>query len=211
MMRGSTLLWAGMAASIATGLFLLKYEVQSEESRLRGLRKDILQAEQSIHVLKAEWSYLNDPLRLKDQAEHHLGMHPLKPSQIASIDQLPMAPTPGEINPGNPAELLSQAPAIGPSPVSTSTPATTTPPRPSNKALQPVKQPPSLPPVKPPAPPPGHVTTARQDVTPPHSIALAPTLAPTPTVASAPHGTNVMIITSPAVMGPDDSQARRHP
>lgn len=91
MRAGSTFLWAALAAAIGTGLFLLKYEVQDEEQRLHALRKDIAGAKEEIHVLKAEWSYLNEPLRLKEQAEHHLGLHPLKPGQITSIDQLPMA------------------------------------------------------------------------------------------------------------------------
>ncbi len=95
MMRGATILWAMLATVAGTGLFLLKYEVQTQEEHLRNLRRDIVETEESIHVLKAEWSYLNEPLRLREEAERHLGLHPLKPSQIvASIDSLPMAALP---------------------------------------------------------------------------------------------------------------------
>ena len=90
MIRAATLLWAAMAATAGTGLFLLKYQVQAEEHHLRELRKDIVGAEQAIHVLKAEWSYLNDPLRLREQAERHLGMHPMRASQIIAIDAIPL-------------------------------------------------------------------------------------------------------------------------
>lgn len=94
MMRAATILWAVLAVAAGTSLFMLKYEVQSQEQRLSGLRKDIVETQESIHVLKAEWSYLNDPARLREQAERHLGLHPLKPSQIVTIASLPMNDTP---------------------------------------------------------------------------------------------------------------------
>ena len=91
MMRGATLLWGTLAIIAGTGLFLLKYEVQAQEQRLTSLRKDIIDTQEQIHVLKAEWSYLNEPQRLREQAERHLGLHPLKPGQIGTIASLPMA------------------------------------------------------------------------------------------------------------------------
>ena len=103
MMRGATILWAVLAVIAGTSVFLLKYEVQTQEERLRELRKDVVEAEESIHVLKAEWSYLNEPLRLREQAERHLGLKPIQPKQIATIGSLPMA---------NPvAGVVAEAPA----------------------------------------------------------------------------------------------------
>jgi len=90
MMRAATLLWAVLAATAGTGLFLLKYQVQAEERHLRELRKDIAGTEQSIHVLKAEWSYLNDPLRLREQAERHLAMRPMRANQMVSVESIPL-------------------------------------------------------------------------------------------------------------------------
>lgn len=90
MMRAATLLWALLATVAGAGLFLLKYQVQAEERHLREVRKDIVGTEQSIHVLKAEWSYLNDPLRLREQAERHLAMHPMRANQMVSIETVPM-------------------------------------------------------------------------------------------------------------------------
>ena len=94
MIRAATVLWALLAALVGTGLFMLKYEVQAQEQRLANLRKDIVETQDSIHVLKAEWSYLNDPSRLREQAERYLGFHPIKPEQIATIANLPMAEPP---------------------------------------------------------------------------------------------------------------------
>ena len=90
MMRAATFLWALLATIAGAGLFLLKYQVQAEERHLKEVRKDIVGTEQSIHVLKAEWSYLNDPLRLREQAERHLAMHPMRANQMVSIDTVPM-------------------------------------------------------------------------------------------------------------------------
>ena len=90
MMRAATFLWALLATIAGAGLFLLKYQVQAEERHLREVRKDIVGTEQSIHVLKAEWSYLNDPARLREQAERHLAMHPMRANQMVTIDTIPM-------------------------------------------------------------------------------------------------------------------------
>lgn len=91
MMKGTTFVWAGLAVVAAGALFLLKFEVQAQEQRLNSLRKEIVATRENIHVLKAEWSYLNDPQRLREQAERHLGMRLLTPDQIGDIAALPPA------------------------------------------------------------------------------------------------------------------------
>jgi hypothetical protein len=111
MMRAATVLWAALATVACAGLFMLKYEVQAQEQRLAGLHKDIIEAEEQIHVLKAEWSYLNEPSRLREQAERHLGLHPIKPSQIVTIASLPMRDPQGpDVATGQPD--LHAAPAV---------------------------------------------------------------------------------------------------
>lgn len=92
MRHGATILWAVLATVAGTGLFMLKYQVQGEEQRLRHIQKQIVQTEEEIHVLKAEWSYLNEPTRLRDLAERNLAMHPMKATQLSSIDSFGMAP-----------------------------------------------------------------------------------------------------------------------
>ena len=125
MMRAATFLWALLATIAGAGLFLLKYQVQAEERHLKEVRKDIVGTEQSIHVLKAEWSYLNDPVRLREQAEHHLGMHPMRANQIVSIGQVPLEGDAPYLPPGlvaakphltTPATPKSEAPAHRPLP-----------------------------------------------------------------------------------------------
>lgn len=116
-MRAATLLWALLAAGAGTSLFMLKYEVQAQEQRLSSLRKDIVETQESIHVLKAEWSYLNDPARLREQAERHLGLHPLKPSQIVTIASLPMAEPKAEGPMAEAPQASKIAPVASPPPM----------------------------------------------------------------------------------------------
>jgi len=100
MKRGilGTVLWIGLAACIGVGLFLVKHEVKDQERRLTALNAEIRANQESVHVLRAEWAYLNDPARLRALAERHLGMHPVQPTQMASLDAvlrdgLPVQPT----------------------------------------------------------------------------------------------------------------------
>jgi hypothetical protein len=141
MMRGATILWAVLATIAGGGLFTLKYEVQTQEERLAGLHKDITDAQDSIHVLKAEWSYLNEPQHLREQAERYLGLHTMKPNQIATIDSLPMAdPVVPSVPPAD-APLAASSPDGVASPVSAvtvpGTPETRAPSIPSARAPEP--------------------------------------------------------------------------
>ncbi len=91
MMRGMTILWTMLALMVGISLFLLKYEVQSLEERLAALDGEIRRNQESLHVLKAEWSYLNDPARLRELNERHLELKPYLPEQVIAIADLPMA------------------------------------------------------------------------------------------------------------------------
>ncbi len=92
MMRGMTILWTVLAVIIGIGLFLLKYQVKALEGQLHQVNRDIRGHQESIHVLKAEWSYLNDPERLRDLTERHLAMKSFRGEQIVQIADLAIAP-----------------------------------------------------------------------------------------------------------------------
>ncbi len=96
MIRGmaGTVVWAGLAAAFGIGLFSVKHEVKDLETQLEALNHEIQQNQEEIHVLNAEWSYLNDPVRLGAQAERHLGMRPVGPAQVATLESLPMGEAP---------------------------------------------------------------------------------------------------------------------
>ncbi|MBF0561542.1 MAG: hypothetical protein HQL37_05865 [Alphaproteobacteria bacterium] len=83
------ILWSVLATSVGVSLFMLKHEVQSLETDLDRINRSIEAGEENIHVLEAEWSYLNDPPRLRRLAETLLGMTPVLSNQITTIAALP--------------------------------------------------------------------------------------------------------------------------
>ncbi|MBF0354475.1 MAG: hypothetical protein HQL43_04475 [Alphaproteobacteria bacterium] len=89
MIRLVTVVWLVLALGGGVGLYLLKHEVQAMEARLTDMRRQTYADQQSIHVLKAEWTYLNEPARLKGLAQRYLGMEPMSATQVAMIGDLP--------------------------------------------------------------------------------------------------------------------------
>jgi hypothetical protein len=89
MMRGATLLWILVALSTGVGMFMLKYQVQAMEGKLITAQRQIRIEQESIHAAKADWSYLNDPIRLRDLGERFTDMKPVRAKQMISIEALP--------------------------------------------------------------------------------------------------------------------------
>ncbi len=78
-----------LASLCAVGTYVLKHQVQQREEALRSAHRSIVHAQEELHVLKAEWSYLNQPERLASLAETHLGLAPLSPEQLVRLEDLP--------------------------------------------------------------------------------------------------------------------------
>ena len=87
-----TMLWVGLAAGVATGLFQLKHEVQALEGRLLRINRAILADQQAVHVLKAEWSYLNQPSELGKRALENLALKPVTAAQLGQIADVRIKP-----------------------------------------------------------------------------------------------------------------------
>lgn len=120
MIRISVIVWTVILAFLGIGLFQVKYNVQSKERELREVRRQIEANLTSIHVLEAEWSYLNDPLRLADLARRHTELLPTTPAQIGDIASLP--PRPVEAPAETPAETPNETP-LDPAAPESGTPA----------------------------------------------------------------------------------------
>jgi cell division protein FtsL len=198
MSRGifSTVLWACLIACIGVGLFFIKHEVKDQEHRLAALAGEIHRNQETIHVLRAEWSYLNDPARLRALSEKHLGMRPVTPNQVATLDQvlkdgLPPATMLAAVVPVRPPQVPAAAkshPQVQPQPQPVK--LVEGPPRP--RAAESAKPPP-----RPTPPKPGTVTLANS---PPPAPAASPVPA-SPTSATVPVRGNgrTIIIQSPAL------------
>ncbi len=94
MRLGTAILWTVLPIAAGAGLYMVKMQVETQEQRLTSLQHQIVDTRESIHVLDAEWSYLNDPARLRDEASRLLAMQPLKPAQISTIDRIPFPDAP---------------------------------------------------------------------------------------------------------------------
>ena len=94
MINRSALVWMILAITAATGLFLLKYEVRAMEDHLVEIKQQTLKNLEEVHVLKAEWSHLNQPARLEDLGRRLLSLEPVLAQQAVSITDLPMRPVP---------------------------------------------------------------------------------------------------------------------
>ncbi|MDX2141885.1 MAG: hypothetical protein SFV19_00895 [Rhodospirillaceae bacterium] len=88
-MRPLALMWAALATLVGVCLFLLKYQVQALEDELHAKQQQIERDRGAIRVLEAEWTYLNDPGRLRRLSEQHLGFGAPNAKQVLTISQLP--------------------------------------------------------------------------------------------------------------------------
>jgi hypothetical protein len=92
MINRATLVWMVLAISAGIGLFVLKYDVKSMEEELVRVNQQTLRNLEAVHVLKAEWSYLNQPARLEDLGRRLLSLEPIDAEQAATIADIPLRP-----------------------------------------------------------------------------------------------------------------------
>ncbi len=78
-----------MSVVLAVVLYTVKYDAQVEIRRIKVLKVDIRKEVETINILRAEWSYLNQPARLKRLAERYTKLMPLSASQIVTVNNLP--------------------------------------------------------------------------------------------------------------------------
>lgn len=89
-MRRSTIFTAVfMVALLGVATYNIKQCVLSIETELAQIHQNMLGLEESTSLLKAEWSYLNEPQRLQMLAEKHLNVQPAHGYQIVSLRDLP--------------------------------------------------------------------------------------------------------------------------
>lgn len=100
MIGRTTFLWLLLAALAGYGLFQVKYQVVSLEEELARLNAATLREQNQIHVLEAEWSYLNQPQRLEELNERFVHLKPINPVQFAGIASIPMRPERLDVEPG---------------------------------------------------------------------------------------------------------------
>lgn len=83
------LIWSVLVTGAAATIFALKYEVQNLEERLSFLNAQIVKDQEAIHVLRAEWSYLNRPAALEKVAKEYLTLEPITALRMGAVDKIP--------------------------------------------------------------------------------------------------------------------------
>jgi hypothetical protein len=110
-MRATSVIWLGVILVTGVAVFSVKGEVASLEEELLRVRKGTAQDRDAIHVLNAEWSYLNQPTRLAELTKRHLPLlQPIPTAQYADrsrLDELRWKPG---------YEPMSNAPSAAPPP-----------------------------------------------------------------------------------------------
>ena len=125
MIRRSLVLWVALAAIVSVALFVVKYEVKALEEEFTRLNREIQRNREAIHVLRAEWSYLNRPDQLADMALRHLDLHPLLAPQMGEIATLPQRKPESDTTEAaaRPVEESTKKPAAAPAKATKQAPA----------------------------------------------------------------------------------------
>jgi cell division protein FtsL len=84
-----TVIWLALAALSSAVVFHTSYRVQALGDRLADLNRKIIHEQETIQVLKAEWSVLNEPARIEKLSREHLSLQPAEAAQLATIAQIP--------------------------------------------------------------------------------------------------------------------------
>ncbi len=89
MIRLATLVWLLVAGGMIGGLFQLKYEVQRLERNLAVVERENAREREAIRVLRAEWSYLNRPQRIRRLARKYLDLSPTHRNRLYRLREVP--------------------------------------------------------------------------------------------------------------------------
>jgi len=89
-MRKTTLLWLILALFCGIGIFHTSQRVHDEREKIATLNASIDKEQESLRVLNAEWSYLNQPARLEKLAKTYLHLAPLKGGQFVKVEDIAM-------------------------------------------------------------------------------------------------------------------------
>lgn len=89
MIRPATVTLLVVAVLAGGLLFHVSYGAGVLKKQLTLLNRQIEADTDEMHVLRAEWSYLNEPARLEELSrKHHLGLEPISASQIVKQEML---------------------------------------------------------------------------------------------------------------------------
>lgn len=89
MTRLSTLVWMLVIVVAAFLLYQVKYEVQNLRAQIAATERELAAERDSLHVVAAEWAYLNRPERIAALSSKYLASDNVTVEQIAEIEAVP--------------------------------------------------------------------------------------------------------------------------
>lgn len=87
--RATGFIVMGGLALAAVGLYLVKYRVQDVAREVAASEQALKKERDAVHLLGAEWAYLNRPERLKQLSQRYLELQPVSSAQFVSFHALP--------------------------------------------------------------------------------------------------------------------------
>lgn len=89
MNRLSTIVWAMLIVAAAFLLYMVKYQVQYLRQQVAQATHELEIEREGLHVVAAEWAYLNRPERLQALASKYLASSDMMVSQVVDIQAIP--------------------------------------------------------------------------------------------------------------------------
>jgi cell division protein FtsL len=76
----------------AAHVYKIKFESTRQAERVAKLRMEIVREHDAVAALRAEWSRLDNPMRIQELAGRHLALKPIDARQFDRLDRLPERP-----------------------------------------------------------------------------------------------------------------------
>jgi hypothetical protein len=89
MNRFATLIWMIVVVVAAFLLYMVKYQVQNLHTQVVETERKLAEEKEALHVIAAEWAYLNRPERLRSLSAKYLSSTEVTVDQIAEIEAVP--------------------------------------------------------------------------------------------------------------------------
>jgi hypothetical protein len=101
-------IWMAVIVVASFLLYRVKYEVQGLRAQIAQTSRELEQEKEALHVVAAEWAYLNRPQRLEYLANKYLASQGVTVRQVAEIEAIdfPKQETAQDTPPSEPANAL---------------------------------------------------------------------------------------------------------
>ena len=88
-MKLSIFVWMFVIVVASFMLYKVKYQVQGVKDEIAANSRELEREREALHVVNAEWAYLNRPARLQMLATKYLASEGVTVNQIAEVEEIP--------------------------------------------------------------------------------------------------------------------------